>query len=125
MEIERRRFTRYNAEGEGYEVFSRESGIHGRLKDISKGGLAYQYQPVNGVPASEVVDILVRDSEKISLQKLTCRTIYDVVELAADRTFRGTEIRLRGLEYINLSDDQERDLENLLKSLRNGNLTNH
>ncbi len=105
----------------GLEVLSRELKITGKLKDISEGGLSYQYTPIDGGGAgSEVIDILDKDPDRFFLAGLACKRVYEITELAADRTFTGAEIRLRGLEYVGLTDEQERKLEFLLKKYETG-----
>ena len=116
MEIERRQFKRHVVQEHGFEVFSAELEITGNLKDISEGGFAYQYTPINGGGgSSEVVDILGKGPDRLFLAGLVCKRIYDITELAADRTFTGAEIRLRGLEYVELTEEQKRKLEVLIK----------
>ena len=121
MQIERRQFERYVVEENGFEVFSRKLGTMGKLKDISKGGLAYQYVPVDGdVTTSELIDILGKNLERFYLQGLVCERIYDITELAADRTFTGTPIRLRGLEFTGLSEKQRQKVAGLIGKYTTG-----
>ena len=118
MEIERRRRKRHVVQKDGFEVFSAELEISGKLKDISEGGLSYQYTPINGGGGgSEVVDILGQGPDRFFLPGLVCKRIYETSELAADRTFTGAEIRLRGLEYVGLTEEQTQKLEDLLEKL--------
>jgi hypothetical protein len=111
LKVERRRFKRHIIQENGFEVLSRELRIKGKLKDISRGGLAYQCPPPDGAEVeSETVDILGKGSDPFYLPGLSCKRVYEIAELAADRTFTGAEIRLRGLEYVRLTDEQKRDL---------------
>ena len=115
MEVEQRRFKRYVVEENKYEVFSRELGITGNLKDISEGGLAYQYVPDDGEGfKSEVIDILGKNLERFYLHGLVCMRIYDITELAMDRAFTGAEIRLRGLEFTGLSEKQRQKVTDMI-----------
>ena len=115
LEIERRKFTRYVVQENGFDVLSRELKVVGKLKNISRGGLAYQYTPPDGAEAeSEIVDILGKGPDPFYLQGLDCKTVYDISELAADQTFTGAEIRVRGLQYIKLTENQKRKLDFLL-----------
>jgi len=121
LEVEPRRFKRYIVEENKYEVFSRELGITGKLKDISEGGLAYQYIPDDGGGSlSEVVDILGKNLERLYLPGLICKRVYDIAELAADLTFTGTKIRIRGLEFTGLSEKQKRKIEVMLEKYQTG-----
>ena len=120
MEIERRRFKRYVVAENGYEVFSREIKLNGKLKDISEGGLSYQYTPIiGGGSTSEAIDVLDKGLDSFCLTGLNCERIYDITDLATNRSFKGTEIRLRGLEYVILSEEQKQKLESLLDKMRN------
>ena len=121
MEVEQRRFKRYVVQENKYEVFSRELGITGNLKDISEGGLAYHYVPIDGGGSlSEVIDILGKNLERFYLQGLICERIYDVTELAADRTFTGIKIRLKGLEFTGLSERQRQKVVKLIGKYETG-----
>jgi hypothetical protein len=121
LEVEQRQFKRYVVLENEYEVFSRELGIIGNLKDISEGGLAYQYVPIDGGGSlSEVIDILGKAPDRTYLQGLVCKRIYDILEFAADRTFKGMEIRLRGLEFNGLSDKQRHKVAELIGKCETG-----
>ena len=121
MQVERRQFKRYVIEENGFEVFSRKLGTMGKLKDISKGGLAYQYVPVDAdVITSEVIDILGKNLERFFLQGLICERIYDISELATDRAFTGAQIRLRGLEFTELSEKQQQKVGDLIGKYTTG-----
>ncbi len=112
MEIERRKFARYIVQENGFEVLSRDLKVVGKLKNISRGGLAYQYTPADGKEIEpEIVDILGKSPDPFYLQGLVCQTVYDISELAADQTFTGAEIRVTGLQYIKLTENQERKLD--------------
>jgi hypothetical protein len=101
----------------GFEVLSLELKIRGKLRDISKGGMSYQYTPPDGAGStSEVIDILGKKPDRFLLAGMNCDRIYDIAELAADRTFTGAEIRLRGLEYLGLTEEQTQKLDVLMKS---------
>jgi len=116
VESERRQFTRYAVERDEFEIFCRQTGINGTLKDISMGGLAYQYSPSEGdSPPSEVIDILGKSPERFYLQGLVCQRIYDIIELTADHTFRGMEIKLKGLAFTGLSEKQRQQLEDFFE----------
>jgi len=118
LRVERRRFTRVVAEAKGLQVLSRELKITGKLKDISEGGLSYHYTPIDGGEApSEEIDILGKGPDRFFLPGLVCNRIYDITELAADRTFTGAKIRLRGLEFPGVTEEQKQKLELLLEKL--------
>ena len=121
MQIEQRRFKRYVVEENKYEIFSRELGITGNLRDISEGGLAYQYIPDDGGGStSEIIDILGKNLERLYLPGLVCKRIYDIKELAAARTYKGMEIRLRGMEFTGLSEKQHQKVVDLIRKYETG-----
>jgi len=117
LENERRRFKRWTVGKNEFEVFSRNLGIHGSLKDISTGGLAYQYSPLNANNSdAEVIDILGKHPEKFILHELDCRKVYDIAELSADQTFTGASLRLKGLAFTDLTENQLQALETFLEN---------
>jgi hypothetical protein len=117
MSVEQRRFTRYAVKEDGLEVLSRDLKVVGKLKNISRGGVAYQYTPFNGTETdSEVIDILGKVPNRFSLAGLDCRAVYDVATLNEDRTFTGSASRLRGLQFKGLTEEQEERLAFLLQN---------
>ena len=86
------------------------------VKDISKGGLAIEYSPVRGEPfKSESVDIIAADYNRFYLPKIICETVYDIQTLMEGKSFRGGERRIRGLKFVELTQEQEDQLGILLK----------
>ena len=121
MTVERRRFKRYAVKEDKIEIFNRKLDLKGVLKDISEGGLSYQYTPVNGADdLKEEIDVISKVPGEVYLQRLKCKKIYDILELAGDRTFTGTQVRLKGVEFEMLSENQMRGLASLLKNQLNG-----
>jgi hypothetical protein len=117
MGVEQRRFTRYVVKEDGLEVLSRDLKVVGKLKNISRGGVAYQYTPANGTKADfEKIDILGKVPDRFSLVGLDCRTVYDIAMLNEDRTFTGSVSRLRGLQFKGLNEEQEERLAFLLEN---------
>jgi hypothetical protein len=116
MSAEQRRFKRYTVKSDGLDVVSRDLNVVGKLKNINRGGLAYQYAPVNGTkPDSEMIDILGKGPDRFHVSGISCKAVYDISELAADQTFTGAEIRLRGLEFTGLTEEQNEMLDFLLE----------
>jgi hypothetical protein len=117
MGVEHRRFTRHVLKEDGLQVLSRDLKVVGKLKNISRGGVAYQYRPFNGTKAdSEMIDILGKVPDRFSLVGLDCRTVYDIATLNEGRTFTGSSSRLRGLQFKELSEQQEERLTFLLEN---------
>jgi len=114
---ERRRYTRFCVDQGEFQVFSRDSGLIGRLRNIGLGGAAYQYTPVSGESVKDKeIDIMASGPVRFHIVGIACRTVYDVAELAADQKFSGGETRLRGVRFIRLSGDQEAKLDLLLEN---------
>ena len=121
MQVERRRFKRYVVNENGFEVFSRQLKIQGKLKDISQKGLSYQYTPFNREQSlSEVIDILGTSPERMYIQGLVCKRIYDIVVLSEARGFRGIKTRLRGLEFDGLTEKQKKKVMCLIGGYETG-----
>ena len=113
---ERRQHPRYRVNEGDFEVFSRDPNIAGKLNNISQGGLAFQYSPVEGRRAeSETIDIMAKNSDPFFLPSIDCQTMYDISTLAEDRTFTGAAVRLSGVQFIRLDKDQARKLALFIK----------
>ena len=113
---ERRQHPRYPVRDGEFEVFSHDSKIMGKLNNISQGGLAFHYSPVEGRKAEpETIDIMARNSNPFFLPSVACRTMYDISTLAEDRTFTGAAARLCGMKFVRLQDDQTQKLAHFIK----------
>jgi hypothetical protein len=113
---ERRRHPRYRVNEGDFEVFSRDPKITGKLNNISLGGLAFQYSPVEGRRAeSETVDVVAKSPDPFFLPSVACKTRYDISVLAEDRTFTGAAVRLSGVQFSRLDEDQARKLALFIK----------
>ena len=116
---ERRQFLRFKTHGELCQVFSHKSNIAWKIKDISKSGLAFEHHPEAGDMAELTrIDIVANCPNRFYLIGVPCQTVYDVTEIAESRTFTGAEIRRCGVQYENLQERQETNLERLLDFLR-------
>jgi hypothetical protein len=116
VEPERRRFRRCSVPGSEIKVFTRNALKFHLTRNISKVGLAFEYAPAESeTPESGTIDILAPDYEgRIYLSDIACKTVYDAAALMEGRSFRGGKVRVRGLEFIELSTDQEKILDELL-----------
>jgi len=113
---ERRQHPRYPVREGEFEVFSRDSNIAGKLDNISRGGLAFHYSPVEGRRAEpETIDIMARNSDPFFLPSVACRTRYDISTLAEDWTFTGAATRLTGVQFFKLDEEQEQKLTLFIK----------
>ena len=117
MKSERRKFTRYIVQNNGFHVFSHGSEIIGKLIDISKGGLAYQYNSIEGKKLEpNLIHIMWAGLHQFYLFNIICKTIYDISNLAVNQSITGAETRLRGSQYVKLTENQQDKLELLLKN---------
>ena len=116
MEPERRRFRRCSVSGDAIKVFTRDALKVFPTRDISKAGLALEYGPVEGeAPESVTINIIALDyGVQLYVPDIACKTVYDTAALMEGRSFNGGKVRVRGLEFIELSADQGKKLDELL-----------
>ena len=108
MEAERRQHYRHCVRDNRIEIFSRETRIVGKLENISKTGLAFQYLPVRGEKVqTDTIDIIATGAARFYISGIVCRRIYDIYALEVDRTFTGMESRLCGLEFIDIENNHQ------------------
>ena len=53
--------------------------------------------------------------ERFYLSKVACKTVYDIPTLMQGKSFKGGEMRIRGLKFVELTKEQEDKLNILLK----------
>jgi hypothetical protein len=108
LEAEKRQHRRLSVRDDGFEIFSRETKITGKLENISKSGLAFCYTPVGDDKAeSDTIDIMATGPARFYLSGLDCRKVYDISMLDEDQTFTGAETRLCGLEFISIENNHQ------------------
>ena len=117
MKSERRKFNRYIAKNDGFHIFSHGSEIIGKLIDISKSGLAYQYNSIEGKKLeANLIHIMWAGLHRFYLFNVICKTIYDIRNPAEIQSLTGADTRRRGLQYDKLTENQQDKLELLLKN---------
>jgi hypothetical protein len=117
MISERRKDIRYIVKENEFHIFNQGSKIAGKLIDISKGGLAYRYMPIEGKKReSNRYDIISAGSQHFYLFDIFCKTIYDTPDLMVDQSSTDTGRRRRGLQYGKLTEDQQAKFELLLRN---------
>ena len=108
LKAERRQHRRHSVRDDGFEIFSRETKIIGKLENISQTGLAFHYAPVCSEKTDcDTIDIMATGPARFYLSGLTCRWIYDISALDEDQTFTDTETRLCGLEFISMENNHQ------------------
>jgi len=113
---ERRQHPRYRIPEGDFEVFSRDANITGKLNNISMGGLAFQYSPVEGRRAeSGTIDVMAKSPDPFFLPSVASKTRYDISVLAEAQTFTGAAVRLTGVQFFQLDEEQALKLEQFIK----------
>ena len=117
MTQDRRRDRRYTIDSEKIKVSVLLSQKTYCIKDISAGGLAIEYNPVTVEPLeSESIDIIAIDCDRFCLPKIVYKTVYDIPTVMQGRSFSGGVMRIRGLNFVELTKEQEEKLDILLDS---------
>lgn len=116
MDVERRREPRYPIRHYELEVIVRDTGLRGAVRDMSAGGLAFEYIPEpDRSEAANMIDILCRENPEYCLHGIPCRPVYDIAVLTEDRSFRGVALRRRGLAYHGLAETHIRNMPRLFE----------
>jgi hypothetical protein len=116
MKIEQRLYPRCSTLEAEFRVFSHDTKIIGRLVNIGQKGLAFRYTPKPGNTAEfKLIDILGTGPARWHLPEVACESAYDISVLAENQTFTGSETRLCGLQFIQLTIEQKERLAILLE----------
>ncbi len=112
---ERRKFQRYKVAYGAYAVAGPEAAKLGQIKDISLGGLAFNYlaDEARSNHCNELDIIIRQDATRI--EHLPVKTISDF-ELAQKNVFSTVKLRQLGVQFGELTPDQTTQLEHLLKT---------
>lgn len=114
MNAEHRRTLRLYPKELTFVVIRPEFSKLGELLDISRAGLCFQYlfksNPSEGGVASVKIDIFIINNGYY-LPKVPCKLIYDVEKKKAASFPISIEFRLCGLQFGELSKEQNRQLE--------------
>jgi hypothetical protein len=118
MTVERRKFKRHGIPESAYFVFDHDTSEMARIKDVSLGGLKFEYVfIVNAIIEWRLIDIFGIKGSRFHLFGIPCRRIYTIDELAENKTFSGSRSRTSGLQFIHLTGDQQTKLESLINQL--------
>ena len=119
MKTERRKFDRYALPKETIYVISHNSDIGGWLKNISKGGVAFAYQPTSG-HKMEPTSFIILSGNRVPfyLTGIPCKLIYEIKTIEENHTFSGQENMLCGLQYGMLAAGMKGKLESLIKKIK-------
>ena len=117
MNINRRAFARYPVPSNAICLGRTYARVKGWLKDISRGGMAFEYTPIDDCePKPKIRLILAGDAIPFYLPDVTCKTVYDVKVNNDDRPFKGTGRRQCGLQFERLDAGMKDQLALLLSS---------
>lgn len=116
MAEERRRTRRLMPKNPMQLFFDCDGEVIGRVYNISEQGVSFEYdsscRPKFG---RELVVKLTHDRQSPhKVEDVRCIPIYDISTLVHDQTFRGANMRLCGLKYVDLSRTQQNKLHRLL-----------
>ena len=122
MEIEavihdRRRHRRFSVRESAIAVIqSIPTIILGQIKDISPGGLSFNYMYSNEQPdESTTLDIFLPE-DKTHVKGLTFRTVSDSIVLN-DNPFSTVIMNRRGIQFEKLTDQHQSELEYIIQIL--------
>jgi hypothetical protein len=86
------------------------------VKDISRGGLAFEYPPLEDeYLESESVVIIAVDFNWFYPTNIACKTVYDIPTLMHGKSFTGSAVRRRGMKFVELTKEHEAKLFALLE----------
>ena len=115
---ERRRSKRFQVNEEVFIAFRPDFDRIGKVTDINKGGIGFEYVSFDRVDKLEHVEVDVfSKSSNLYISRLPCRVVYDISQ---DSFFilNNAETRRCGLQFYQLSRDHLASLSALLKDLR-------
>jgi len=120
---ERRKHPRFRAREHTFAALHNDCTRIGKLKNISSGGLAFEYTPIDDSTCNGFcVDIFAAHSE-FRLSNVPCRTVYDIAlpRHETDGTFSPTFLsRQCGLQFGELTETETEQLRFFLKTYTHG-----
>lgn len=117
MNIERRKFTRYIVPESAISFYSNHSPIHGWVKDISYGGMAFEYTLMDDCEIKpEIRLILMSETFPLYLSDVSCKVIYDTKINDGEWTSEENDTRRCGVQYHRLDMETQDRLTHLLDS---------
>ena len=117
MMNDRRRYARYRVPDD-FLVFSHETAGIGWIKDISLGGLSYEYIPTGIMNISQDrIDIFAHNQKQFFLPGLSCTRIYDRDGIEGPEGSASIKFRHCGVQCNNLTREQKNRLDFLLLNL--------
>ncbi len=117
MNIENRKFDRYQVPGNAIFLYSNHSPIHGWLTDISCGGMAFEYTPIDDCEIKpEIRLILMGDTFPFYLSDIPCKVVHDAKICKNNLAVKDTGTRHCGVQFEKLDTEMQEKLTFLLSS---------
>ena len=124
MILERRKFTRYLVQADTYAAFGPQFTKVGKTRDISIGGLAFEY--INSIEGADQhpsrVSIFLTEGE-FFLWNVPCRVIYDIPKEEVGGNPLSASLynyHVCGLVFEAIRQDQKQSLEFFLSNHTTG-----
>jgi hypothetical protein len=115
MKTEHRKYARCRVPDDMFYLFSKESAINGRIRDVSKGGIAFEYISFEEVkPGSTIRLILASDKIPFYLPDVVCKIIYATPKSNGNQPDGENRITRCGVQYEKLDIKMEEKLSTLL-----------
>ncbi|UCC21727.1 MAG: PilZ domain-containing protein [Planctomycetota bacterium] len=117
MNNERRNFVRFLTQDTAFAVFRPHFSKLGKINNISRGGLAFEYISFQGQKEdSSAIDIFLSD-RSFHLTKIPCKIIYDIkINEGYQRFGDPVETRLCGLQFGELTQEKAAQLNFFLNN---------
>ena len=113
--FERRREKRVAFSDDEIVVMGRYSNSVGVIKDISMGGMKFEYfaeTPVDG--QWQMIDILANRQDHVLLASVPCDVAYDIKGMSSNSSFTGICVRVCGVSFNTLTETQTGSLQQLI-----------
>lgn len=116
--IERRKSKRHPVSEGNLFVCSHGSDNPLAVKDISSHGLQFVYFPdICAAPDYHLIDIMQHSRAYFCMAGVCCQTVYDIPSLSEHLSFSGVRTRVAGVEFADLTEEQQVKLSGLLTAL--------
>ena len=104
MEPERRQFDRYLFNNKDFYLSTDKSLSVYKIKDISQGGLSFQYYPNRDEELADgYINIKIIKGEKVESEQKSCFIVYDIRTLSEGQSFSGKKSRQCGIRFPKIS----------------------
>jgi len=117
MFFDKRTFARFSPRRDVFAALGRGMTKIGKIKDISKGGSAFEYIIHADIKQKSARDLdIFIPGDEFYLADIPCSVVYDL-PINRDNTFTAPFIAKRcGIKFCDLSEEQISMIENLLSN---------